>query len=141
MRQYKVDGIYLFRGKQNVFSGMFNVGDNGEVLGEIRDTASRCPRHEVKGQVRFLDSQVILEFLKSPTEDFVGVLSPIEYQMQKAQNGEDLSGNYEGAWRLPNPELCGKLGVSYDPKIGEVVVWIPQEEVRNKSQMTLTSKL
>ena len=141
MADYDVKGIYFFQGKENRYTGRFSIEENDQISGEIIDPASRCSRQEVEGQVKQLEDEVILEFLKSPTGDFVGLLSPIEYQMRKKRTNGDFSGNYEGAWRLPNPERCGRAGIGYDSEIGEVVVWIPPDEFENKSRLTLTARL
>jgi len=140
MPSYNIRGTYLFQGKDNPFSGTFSVGSDGKITGHIKDSASRCPRHDITGQVKSLDDAVVLEFLKSPTGQFVGSLAPIEYQMKKPKTGEDLSGEYEGAWRAAQPEHCGRIGLGYDPKIGEVVIWIPEKELENKTRITLTSR-
>jgi hypothetical protein len=61
--------------------------------------------------------------------------------MRKPKANGDLSGTYGGAWRFPNPEALGRIGIGYDPEIGERAIWIPREEVENKSQLTLTKRL
>jgi hypothetical protein len=78
MTNYDVEGIYLFQGRENRYSGELQIDEDGKISGEIRDSASQCPKHEIKGKIIQLEDEVILEFLKSPIGDFVGYLSPIE---------------------------------------------------------------
>jgi len=141
MTDYNIDGIYLFQGRKNKYSGELSINEDGQISGEIRDSASQCPRHDIQGKIIQLEDEVVLEFTKIPTGDFAGYLSPIEYQMRKPKMNGDLSGTYEGAWRFPNPESLGRIGIGYDSEIGEAAIWIPQEEIENKSQLTLTERL
>jgi len=125
MKDYDLNGIYFFEGREYKYFGKLLINENGQISGEIKDSASRCPRHEIKGNIIQLEDEVVLEFLKNPTGDFV----------------EYLSGTYEGAWRFPNPKSLHKIGIGYDPEMGDVAIWIPREEIGNKTHLTLTERL
>lgn len=141
VQEYKIEGSYTWQGKENKFTGELNINSQGRIEGEIKDPNSRCPRHTIKGHVTRHLNDVVLEFVKMPTGEFIGALAPIEYQL-KCREGhgseqQDAAGKYSGAWRAANPEHCGSLAIGYRVGIGECVIWIPEQELQNGSTLTL----
>ena len=137
MVDYRIDGVYAFHGNENKFLGEFSVSDEGVVSGEIVDPNGLCRVHEVKGRVTRFDGVVVLDFLKTATGEYKGRMAPIEYQM-KGEDGNDLEGDYRGAWRAANPELCGQIRLGQHPEFGEVAVWVPEEELGNEAEFRMT---
>ena len=131
--KYAIKGSYFFHGKENPYTGLFEIEDNN-IVGSISDPNSSCRRHEVKGKVFHLKDKIILDFVKIP----VGTLkADIFYKLEKA-NGNGIEGKYKGCWSFGNQEFC-QLGLGYKSGVGEVVTINPvgEPEKENKAYLTL----
>lgn len=99
--RYNVVGDYKCHGKQNHFTGTFEIGTNGKLAGDIVDPNSVCKRHAVKGEIAIKDI-VYLYFVKIPDNPLS--LVPIYYYLSK-YGGKDIEGTYTGEWRFEEKAL------------------------------------
>ena len=94
---YKIFGFYMYGGRQNDFTGVFNIDSGSFIRGKIWDPNSRCSEHQVEGGVKQEDNEnsIILEFVKIPT----GMLVDIYYRLKKTTTPiNELAGEYKGNW-------------------------------------------
>ncbi len=134
MARYLVNGIYLFHGKENPFTGQFAIDDD-IITGFISDPNSTCSRHDVEGKVEYREGLEILDFAKKPT----GTIMPdIFYRLEKTSGKGGISGEYSGSWSFKEKGIIGNLAIGHKPGVGEAVVVIPENERENKATMELT---
>jgi len=97
---YDIHGVYRFKGKDNEFSGVFEIDKNGEIVGEIEDPNSASANHLVLGKISPEDEKVRLHFRKIP----VGLFSDLFYNLEK-EGSDTLEGQYEGMWALDEKRI------------------------------------
>ena len=130
--KYTIKGSYFFHGKENPYTGLFEIEDNN-IVGSISDPNSSCRRHEVKGKVFHLKDKIILDFVKIP----VGTLkADIFYKLEKSDKREGMAGEYKGFWSFKDQKVI-KLCIGYKPGVGEAVMVIPENERENKTHLSL----
>lgn len=98
---YKLEGVYSFQGRQNLFLGSFDIDRFGKIAGFINDTNSPIMRHLVHGEVQNIDRLTILRFVKIPTGF---IYADIHYLLSKP-NGGNWTGDYTGGWQFQEPTL------------------------------------
>ncbi len=134
MAKYLVNGSYLFHGKDNLFTGQFEIDDK-IITGFISDPSSTCPRHDVEGNLEYVSDREILNFVKKPT----GTSMPdVFYQLEKADRKKGITGEYEGFWSFGDQKIIGNLAIGHKPGIGEAVMVIPESEKKNEARIKLT---
>ncbi len=134
--KYHLKGIYSFRGMENPLSGTLFIDGKGKIEGEMEDKNSICSKHKIEGKIYQKNNIIILEFLKKP----VGTLMcDIFYKLKKVDVKKDFEGNYEGFWNLNDEGI--ELGIGYQKGVGESVFVRPTGEIRNRTSLSITSKL
>ena len=124
---YRVSGIYIYHGEKNPFTGLFEIGENNKLIGEITDPNSICQRHAVKGEIVKYDDSIDMNFVKIPTGF---ILAPIYYSLKKKYDNklssdDELSGEYIGEWEFK--EKVFKLRLN-EEEFREIVEKILPEE-------------
>ncbi len=137
--EYIVEGVYYFHGKENEFTGLFEIDQDGKVVGKIEDPNSICPMHVVRGEIQQLDDYILLEFVKIPT----GLLAPIYYSLKRPNDGS-LEGKYQGIWDFHEEVL--RADMSNDEHTKAIINYISSKkfpdsshetEVTNKTEISL----
>jgi hypothetical protein len=120
---YNVQGRYAFHGAENEFSGLFYIGNDKRIAGEIKDPNSMCKKHAVAGEISFTDGVTTMAFVKMP----MGMLSNVYYYLHKIDSPKKTMGNYEGEWSFA--ELVIKTNLKEY-----------ETETKNKTRITLKPK-
>jgi len=140
---YRVSGIYIYHGEKNPFTGLFEIGENNKLIGEITDPNSICQRHAVKGEiVKYSDKSIdgkdltIMNFVKIPTGF---VLAPIYYSLKKKYDNklsgdDELSGEYIGRWEFKEKVFKLRLNEEEFREIAEKI--LPEEGFTGYEQDT-----
>jgi hypothetical protein len=111
--RYAVEGFYSYHGKQNDFTGLFDIDNQGKIAGSISDPDSLCKMHVVDGNVTRRNGFTRMKFVKVPTIYLVRVY----YGLTKP--GEELEGQYNGVWEFREEALDLKLnGLVKEIEIG-----------------------
>ena len=95
LKEFNVEGHYHYVGKENDFTGLFKIGSNNTLLGDIRDPNSNISSHLVLGKIKSFDTCISLNFLKMPPH-FLSV--PIYYHLIKKEDIKNIEGTYSGLW-------------------------------------------
>lgn len=63
---FELTGVYNFQEKENPFTGSFQIGKDGKIVGVIDDKNSPVIRHVVHGVIEHVDKITTLRFVKIP---------------------------------------------------------------------------
>ena len=121
IENYVVKGFYHFQGRDNNFSGLFEIDENGAIAGYIRDPNSICKRHIVKGNLSYQE-KFRMDFVKIPPNFF---LLNIYYLLLKEDGTPGAEGKYKGSWEFREEAL--KLDTLEN-----------ETETKNRTQITLS---
>lgn len=129
-------GTYNFEGRENPQVGIINISELEEITGNIMDPQSAIQRHDVYGGLYHDENKTItLVFMKDPSN---GLHVPIKYTLKKSDGKETIDGTYEGFWETTSKNVI-KLGIGFDPSIGERVFVEKMKELSNRAKVTLDS--
>jgi hypothetical protein len=103
---YKIRGTYNYFGRKNHQMGKVLIDENMQIVGEIHDPNSVCPKHIVKGSISAADNSMSMNFEKIPTTG-MGCLATIYYHLAKADDG-DVLGIYDGMWTFNEAVIIPK---------------------------------